>query len=158
MNAFGLSRSSVSIIICRVRRATTVHLGPNYISVPLTEDAVKDKVTILFTAFSIPQCLGAIDRTHIKIKQPSVKSTDYINRESRCLLNIGVETFGSLTNSNCPNSSPASVVPEISPCRYLATQKSSEIQTCCYYKYCFVDVVVKWPGSVIMPECSPIQS
>ena len=39
---------------------------------------------------------------------------------------IGVETFGSLTNSNCPNSSPASVVPEISPCRYLATQKSSE--------------------------------
>ena len=40
---------------------------------------------------------------------------------------IGVETFGSLTNSNCPNSSPASVVPEISPCRYLATQKSSEI-------------------------------
>ena len=87
--------------------------------VPLTEDAVKDKVTILFTAFSIPQCLGAIDRTHIKIKQPSVKSTDYINRKSRCLLNI---------------------------------------QTCCYYKYCFVDVVVKWPGSVIMPECSPIQS
>ena len=30
-NAFGLSRSSVSIIIHRVTHAITVHLGPNYI-------------------------------------------------------------------------------------------------------------------------------
>ena len=50
-NAFGLSRSSVSIIIRRVTHAITVHLGPNYITVPLTEDAVKDNVTNFLLLF-----------------------------------------------------------------------------------------------------------
>ena len=80
-NAFGLSRACVSIIIRRVTRAITVHLGPNYIKFPMTENAVKNCVTNFFNAFSIPQCLGAIDGTHIAIKQPQENSTDYINRK-----------------------------------------------------------------------------
>ena len=51
-NAFGLSRSSVSIIIHRVTHAITVHLEPNYITIPLTKDAEKDNATNVFTAFS----------------------------------------------------------------------------------------------------------
>ena len=47
-NAFGLSRACVSLIIRRVTRAITVHLGPNYIKLPMTENAVKDCVTNLF--------------------------------------------------------------------------------------------------------------
>ena len=88
-NAFGLSRSSVSIIIRRVTHAIAIaiHLGPQYISIPLTEDAVK-KVTKFFSAFCIPQCLGAIDGTHINIKQPSSNSTDYINRKGHYSLNV----------------------------------------------------------------------
>lgn len=108
-NSFGLSRSSVSVIVHRVTHAIAVHLEPKYITLPLTEDAVKDKVAKFFYAFSIPQCLGAIDGTHIEVKQLSINSTDYINRKGQYTLNV---------------------------------------QACCDYNHCFIDMVVKWLGSV----------
>jgi len=87
-NAFGLSRSCVSVVVRRVASAISMHLGPKYIKSPLTEKALKDKVTSFYNAFYVPQCLGAIDGTHVAIKQPMFNSTDFINRKGYYSLNF----------------------------------------------------------------------
>ena len=78
-NAFGISQASTSIIIRRVAQAISMHMGPKCITLPKTEKAVKDKITKFFSVHGVPQCLGAIDGTHIEIKEPSLNPTDYEN-------------------------------------------------------------------------------
>lgn len=87
-NAFGISHSSCSIIVRKVSQVITTHLGPHYIKLPFTEECVQEKVENFYQTFLVPQCLGAIDGTHIEIKQPSLNSSDYINRKSHYSPNI----------------------------------------------------------------------
>lgn len=108
-NAFGFSRSTRSIIIRMVSSVITLHLGPRYIKLPMTEESVKEKVSMFFNAFGVPYCLGATDETHIEIKQSLLNSSDYINRKACYTLNV---------------------------------------QALCDCRCCFMDVIVKWPGSV----------
>ena len=70
-NAFGVSRQVTSKIIRKVCKAISLHLGNKYIHLPKTENEVLDLVKHFNRTHGFPQCLGAIDGTHIEIKQPT---------------------------------------------------------------------------------------
>ena len=108
-NAFAITRSSVSIIVRKVCFVITYYLGPKYIKLPGNEEEMKSSVSNFYQEHGFPQCIGAIDGTHIFIKRPAENPTDFINRKNRYSFNV---------------------------------------QAVCDYRYCFTDVVVKWPGSV----------
>uniref|UniRef100_A0A3P9PY79 Putative nuclease HARBI1 n=1 Tax=Poecilia reticulata TaxID=8081 RepID=A0A3P9PY79_POERE len=108
-NKFGLSHSTVSVIVRQTCKAITEHMGPQYIKLPFTEPEAEALVFGFLHAHGIPQCLGAIDGTHVEIKQPSYNSSDYLNKRGTHSLNI---------------------------------------QAVCDFRHRFMDVVIRWPGSV----------
>ena len=87
-NAFGIARSTVSTIIRCTTFASTHMLGSKYIKLPTTVADVEQSIAKFYSAFGFPQCLGAVDGTHINIRQPSENSIDYINRKSQYSLNV----------------------------------------------------------------------
>ena len=66
-NAFGMSRQVVSKIVRKVCKAITLYLGPIYIKLPASDSEVEQHVKNFHKAHGFPQCLGAIDGTHLKL-------------------------------------------------------------------------------------------
>ena len=60
-NSFGLARQTVSKVVREVCTAITYHLGPEYITLPLTEPAVADLTSRFYLNYGIPQCIGAVE-------------------------------------------------------------------------------------------------
>lgn len=86
-NAFGISKSTASVIIRQVAAAISCTMA-HYIQLPETEEEVKEKVTGFYNDHGFPQCIGAIDGTHVGIRRPKENSTDYINKNNNFSLNI----------------------------------------------------------------------
>ena len=87
-NAFGVARSTVSLVIRNVTRAISKHLGPKYIQLPMTEAEVEEHASKYLEYHGFPQCIGAIDGTHIEIKQPKDNYTDFLNRKGKYSFNV----------------------------------------------------------------------
>lgn len=49
---------------------------------------MEELVSEFYNAHGMPQCLGALDGTHIEVKQPSANSTDYLNRKGKFSFNV----------------------------------------------------------------------
>ena len=76
---FGVSKSSISVIRKSVCRAFVKLLLPKYISFPT--DARLKHVMDGFKCRGFPQCVGAIDGTHIPVEAPTENATNYYNRK-----------------------------------------------------------------------------
>ena len=68
-SAFVVSRSSVSILIRKVSKIIAEHLVPELIKLPKTVTQVEALTENFLKAHGFPQCLGAIDGTHIRISK-----------------------------------------------------------------------------------------
>ena len=81
-NAFGIGKSTASRIIRRVTQVISKFLATKYIRVPSTEEDVNNLVK------NFPQCLGTIDGTHTRIKEPSCSArSNYIKRKGNFTIN-----------------------------------------------------------------------
>ena len=86
-NPFGSPKCTVSVYVRRVCHAIT-NLMPKYIFLPKTEAEVTKVADGFCQKYQMPQCIGAIDGTHIPIKKPLINSTDYLNRKGYYSMNV----------------------------------------------------------------------
>ena len=86
-NAFGIASCTVSCIVKMVTEAISSHMK-HFVKVPDSEIAVKELVAKFYEKHGFPQCIGAVDGTHIPIKRPEENALDYINRKGFFSLNV----------------------------------------------------------------------
>lgn len=77
---FGISRSSVCNIVHETCEAICNVLKPEYITFP-REDELKRVMSRFLMKWGVPQCVGAIDGSHIPVCAPAGMHTDYYNRK-----------------------------------------------------------------------------
>ena len=70
-NAFGVAKSTVSIIVHDVCQAITSYLGPKYIRLPRTVDEMRELIVKFESRHGFPQAFGCVDETHYHPTLPS---------------------------------------------------------------------------------------
>ena len=77
---FGVGRSTVCEVVHETCRAIVDHLLPKYICFPSC-DQQQQYVDNFEDKWGVPQCIGAIDGSHIPVLPPTLCHTDYYNRK-----------------------------------------------------------------------------
>jgi len=77
---FGVGLSTVCVVVSDVCTAIVEHLANRYIAIPAGEH-LKLVVDGFMSKWGVPQCVGAIDSTHIPIIAPKDSPLDYYNRK-----------------------------------------------------------------------------
>ena len=77
---FGVSKSTVCVVIKEVCSAIVCTLLPQYIRIP-TGQGLRDVIEGFANILGFPQCAGAVDGTHIPIVSPKKCPADYYNRK-----------------------------------------------------------------------------
>ena len=77
---FGVSKSTVCVVVKEVCLVIVKCLLPKYIKMP-TGTALRDNVEAFKQTHGFPQCIGAVDGTHIPIISLQQCPTDYYNRK-----------------------------------------------------------------------------
>lgn len=86
----GISQSRLSVIIARIVRVISTYL-PEYIKFPTEGNKIRDLKAGFFEIAGMPGIVGAIDCTHIRIKNPGGEHPAlYINRKGFFSLNVQV--------------------------------------------------------------------
>ena len=79
-NLFGVSKSTVCIVVKDVCAAIVKIVLPNYLTIP-TSDHLNAVIQGFEKQLGFPQCAGVIDGSHIPIISPSECPADYHNRK-----------------------------------------------------------------------------
>ena len=66
-NAFGVSKSFISVTLRLAIEATVKIIRPQYIHLPSAREEIQEATTAFEVTFGLPQLLGCVDGTHIPI-------------------------------------------------------------------------------------------
>ena len=70
--SFGLGKATVQKVIRHVTSVISEKLGLKYIVLPKTKEEVEQHSRDFYKRYGLPQCIGAVDGAHIKIKRPFI--------------------------------------------------------------------------------------
>ena len=87
-NAFGVAICTVSVVVRKVCRVLTKHLGAIYIKLPSSEQEMRQEIKQMENKYGFPQAFGCVDGTHIPITQPSENPHDYFSYKMKYTLNV----------------------------------------------------------------------
>lgn len=85
-NLFGVSREAVCDIVKDITEAIVDHLLPDISKIPEGQ-RLENVVNGFEERWGFPQCIGAIDGTHIPVTPPALHRNDYRNRKGWCSVN-----------------------------------------------------------------------